>query len=96
MEKFVDPYRHIADDIAGSDTRAIDRPDDPDNTHTGAVVDGEDEDRTLFGGHAFSFSIGGCNLFTDHSVPLWDQYAGQAISLQLGELSGLAPSVSGD
>ena len=52
-----DTTEKIADDIAGSDTRAIDRPDDADHTHAGAVVDGEDEDRTLFCGHAvFTFT----------------------------------------
>ncbi len=43
-----DAAKEIADDIAGSDTRAVDRPDDPDHTHAGAVVDGEDEDGFLF------------------------------------------------
>jgi len=78
-----DTTEKIADDIAGSDTRAIDRPDDPDNTHAGAVVDGEDEDRTLFCGHAVSLSAEYCNPYTDHSVFLWGQYAGQAVSRQL-------------
>ena len=43
-----DTTEKIADDVAGSDTRAVDRPNDPDHTHAGAVVDGEDEDRFLF------------------------------------------------
>ena len=43
-----DATQEIADDIAGSDTRAIDRPDDPNHTHAGAVVDGEDKDGFLF------------------------------------------------
>ena len=40
--------KEIANDIAGSDTRAVDRPDDPDDTHAGAVVDSEDKDGTIF------------------------------------------------
>ena len=43
-EDGADATQEIADDIAGSDTRAIDRPDDTYHTHAGAVVDGEDND----------------------------------------------------
>ena len=43
-----DTTQEIADDIAGSDTSAIDRPEDPDHTHAGAIVDGEDENGTSF------------------------------------------------
>ena len=38
-----DTTKEIADDIAGSDTSAKDRPNDPDNAHAGAIVDGEDQ-----------------------------------------------------
>ena len=41
-EDGADATKEIADDIAGSDTSAKDWPDDPDNTHAGAVVDGQD------------------------------------------------------
>ena len=43
-----DTTQEITDDIAGSDTRAVDRPNDTDHTHAGAVVDGEDEDGIIF------------------------------------------------
>ncbi len=33
----------IADDVAGPDTHNVDRPNDPDHRHAGAVVDGQYE-----------------------------------------------------
>ncbi len=60
-----DTTEKIADEIAGPDTRAVDRSDDPDHTHVGAVVDGEDEDRFLFCGHKLSM-IDGSSLSKQH------------------------------
>ena len=42
-----DATKEIADDISGSDTRAVDRPDDTDHTHARAVVDGQYKDEAL-------------------------------------------------
>ena len=69
-EDGADTTKEIADDIAGSDTGAIDRPDDADHTHAGTVADGEDKDRTLFCGHAVSLSAEYCNPCTEPAEEL--------------------------